>query len=316
MVISLAYSADALQELNYISGSTQLFANSGMPIYSYGPGISTRIISRNGVYLLVINVYGPSFEDADFDDEIAAVDSRVNLHRLGRFEIPDVSNQFSLSGSELYIEGSGLKNVIFGYDRDDNFRMAAIPAVYKAERFSGSNPVWSFEAQKVSNVVKLNWQLSAAVSVMELQKSFDGKNWENVNGNVVQQGLMYAFEDLNPIGELVFEGAGLINYRLLVSDDLGKTYYSAVKQLNYQKGIEMVTYPNPVVEELHIRFVDGDLSDFQVQLFNGSGQLVSQVYGIRQQQMELDVRNLPAGQYIVRVLAGAEVGIGRVMVQK
>jgi len=316
LVIALAYSPDALQVLNYIPSSTQFFANSGLPVYNYESGISTRIISRNGVYHLIINVFGPSFEDHNFDDDVAAIDVRENLHRLGRFAIPGVSSQFSLAGSSLYIDGIGLKNAIYGYDVNDNFRMSAVVASYKAEAFVASNPVWSFEAQKLSSSVKLNWQLSAEVGVMESQKSFDGKNWEAIAGIAVQQGEVYMVEDLNPVGARVFEGAGLINYRLMVQGDDGKFYYSAVQQLNYQKGISMVTFPNPVVEQLNIRFNDGELSDFQVQIFSSEGQLAGQAFGSRQQQMQLDMSSLPAGQYIVRVLAGAEVGVGRVIVQK
>jgi len=316
VVISLDYTADAIQELNYVSGSTQLFANSGMPIYNYGSGIATRIITRNGVYQLVINVFGPSFNDQDFDDDVAAIDTRVNLHRLGRFVIPGVSNQFSLSGSSLYIQGSGLKNAIFAYDPNDNFMLRSVEAAYHNENQAGSNPVWSFDLQKSSIGVKLNWQLAAEVASMELQKSFDGKSWDAVSGAAVQQGDAYEFEDQNPTGNWVIAGANLINYRLLVKDQDGKSYYSAVKQLNYLKGISMVTFPNPVVDELQIRFNDGELTDFQVQVFSGDGQLVSQSAGSRQQLVQLDMSSLPAGQYIVRVLAGTEVGVGRVIVQK
>jgi len=315
IVISLNYSADAVAELNYLAGSCQFFSNNGLPINNYGSGISSNVVLRNGVYQLVINIYGPSFDESDFNNELAAIDARVNFHRLGRFVIPHVSNQFNLAGSALYLQGSGLKTAVYAYDQEDNFKLKAVAVSFSFVQNINSNPVWVFEAQKLGSSVKLNWQLAGDVASMELQKSFDGKNWESVNGAIVQNELGFVSEDLNPAGARVFDGANLIWYRLAVKGNDGKLYFSGVEQLSYIKGISMVTFPNPVLNELRIRFNDGELSDFQVQIFGVNGQLVAQSFGSHQQEVQLDLSSLPAGQYILRVSAGAEAGVGRIIVQ-
>lgn len=316
LVITLGYAADAVQELNYVAGSSRLFSNSGLPIYSYGQAISSKLISRNGVYQLVVNVYGPSFDEQDFDDEVAAIDGSVNMHRLGRFFIPNVSNQFNLAGSALYVQGVGLKSAVYSYDKQDNFNLKAVGLLYSSEQSFSVNPVSSFDAQRLSGGIRLSWQLAAAVQAVEIQKSFDGKNWEEVNVQPIQIADGFSAEDMNPSGARVFDGLNQIGYRLMVNSEDGKVYYSSVKHLNYQKGISMVAFPNPAVDELRIRFNDGELVDFQVQIFDARGQLVNQLFGSHQAELQLDLYSLPAGQYVIRVLAGAEMGVSRVMVQK
>lgn len=316
LVISLGYAADAVHEMNYVAGSSQLFSNSGLPIYNYGQGISSKLIARNGVYQLVINVYGPSFDAQDFDDEVAAIDGSVNLHRLGRFVISNVSNQFNLLGSVLYVQGSGIKSAVYSYDKVDDFKLKAVGLLFSAEQHFSANPVWSFDAQRMSSGIRLNWQLSSAVASIEIQKSFDGRSWEKVNAQQLELEDGFVAEDLNPSGARVLQGMNLISYRLLIHGEDGKMYYSGVKQLNYQKGISMVAFPNPVIDELRIRFNDGELSDFQVQIFDAQGQLVNQLLGSPSQEIQLDLSMLPSGHYVVRVLAGAEMGVSRIMVQK
>jgi hypothetical protein len=214
------------------------------------------------------------------------------------------------------VQGSGLKSAVYSYDRLDNFKLKAVGLLFSSEQYFSANPVWSFDAQRLGSGISLNWELAGEVKSMGIQKSFDGKGWEDISLPFNQQVNGYSAEDLNPVGARIADGLNLISYRLVVEAADGKMYYSAVKQLNYQRGISMVAFPNPAVDELRIRFNDGELSDFQIQIFDAMGQMVSQQIGSHLQEMQLDLMNLPSGHYLVRVLAGAEVGVSRILVQK
>lgn len=316
IVIALNEHSEPVSMISYLQGSSQLFANTGVPVYNYGSGIASKILFRNGINQLVINVYGPSFDEEDFNDEVAAIDARENLHRLGRFAISGVSRDFNLNGSSLYLQGSGVKHAVFGFDQADNFKLKAVQSFYSVDQQTSSNPVWSFEAHKKNGYVLLNWSLSGEVAEMGIEKSFDGKNWSAVNGAISQSELGFVVEDLNPAESRLLDVSNLISYRLSVRGEDGKSYFSSVKQVNYVKGISMLAYPNPVLDELHIRFDDGVLSDFQVQIISANGQLISQSAGSHLQVVQMDLRSLANGNYIVRVVAGSEIGISRIVVQK
>ena len=58
-------------------------------------------------------------------------------------------------------------------------------------------------------------------------------------------------------------------------------------------------YPSPASEQLTIRFANAEESS-TLRLFNMTGQLLRQINSQQQQQVVLDVANLPAGTYLLQ----------------
>lgn len=71
---------------------------------------------------------------------------------------------------------------------------------------------------------------------------------------------------------------------------------------NSNQPFELTVYPNPVADRLQVRLVDGRAKSTPVQLLDFNGRLVSStVLNEGAASAEVDMSQLPAGQYLVRV---------------
>lgn len=163
----------------------------------------------------------------------------------------------------------------------------------------GPNPVSliSFDATREAQTAVLTWATAEEINSdrFEVEHSLNGKNWQMI-GKVAAGGnssdkQWYSFTDVNPAN-----GANL--YRLRMVDRDGTFDYSRVKSLEFDISIETALYPNPVAERLLLK--TDDLAKIsRVQLFNAVG--IAVIQSDRVTSAGLDVRNLPAGLYVVKV---------------
>jgi hypothetical protein len=75
-------------------------------------------------------------------------------------------------------------------------------------------------------------------------------------------------------------------------------------------------YPNPATDGIRIEFNQAGLSDTDIQVINGSGQVVTSCRQSGQpgvQQVSIPVKSLTPGIYFVRLISGSKVSVGKFM---
>ncbi|MDQ6482134.1 T9SS type A sorting domain-containing protein [Dyadobacter sp. LHD-138] len=157
-----------------------------------------------------------------------------------------------------------------------------------------------FNAAKEERVASLKWGTTEEVNNrgFEIQRSADARAWhtlgfvENQTGGNSKGALSYNFTDATPL-------AGTNYYRLKQIDWDDAFRYSSIAAVKFEsdKG-SLFVYPNPVV--------NGSLSlnlprsgSHKVSVLNISG---LEVLSLRNSGVTLDVKSLPAGVYVLKVV--------------
>ncbi len=150
-----------------------------------------------------------------------------------------------------------------------------------------------FAAVKESGSVKLIWSTSEETnsSHFEIGRSSDGKNWSTL-GRVEANGeskqvIDYSYTDAQPLAAM--------NYYRLKMVDFDETFtYSRIREAAFGEEMEMVLYPNPVQNELYIKGKSGSSAE----VWDAAGRLRLRATF---DNGRLDVQNLPAGTYHLRI---------------
>jgi len=158
---------------------------------------------------------------------------------------------------------------------------------------------------------KLQWSTSSELNASHfvIQRSADGKDFKDVailftegNSSLVRN---YHYSDL------VTNIQPLLYYRLKMVDLDGAFTYSATKVLKVRESgneIKVLTYPNPVVSDLHITLpLVWQQQRIYVQISNREGQVIFNREISRASQTEsISIAQLPKGLYLVRLSDGKE----------
>ena len=152
-----------------------------------------------------------------------------------------------------------------------------------------------FNAYTEGNHTELTWQTATEKNNegFEIHRSTDGKEWQTigfVQGNsTTQEEQSYTFTDEAPIN-------GTNYYRLKQVDFDGQFEYSSI--INVQLAMnndKIAIFPNPVEDKLTITGGEGIAT-----IYNVLGQPVRE-FSINNDQLSIDVKDLPKGQYILRI---------------
>jgi IgA Peptidase M64/Secretion system C-terminal sorting domain len=166
----------------------------------------------------------------------------------------------------------------------------------------GSLPLeWlNFEAKKEENHAILTWQTAQEqhVNHFEIQKSFDGKNFQAI-GQVKAKNVLtkndYRFTDNSPL-------RGATYYRLQQFDDDGNTTFSPVRTLDKSDKFYYKISPNPASDFVEITGNTDYKSNMKIEMYNEIG---AKVYDFDLKNVEnayqhtIPLSNLPNGVYIV-----------------
>ncbi len=179
----------------------------------------------------------------------------------------------------------------------------------------------SFAAIINQGNVDLNWVTTAELSLshFSIEKSLDGNNFFNA-GKVFASGTTaetknYSFTDT----EFSSAGAEVVYYRLRSVDMDGKSELSLVRTVRLSKkseqAIKIVTYPNPVTNELRISIPEkwqGQKIVYEV--INNNGQPAIKLITDNSSQIEnLQVNTMAPGFYIVRVTCNGQVAYQKII---
>jgi hypothetical protein len=153
----------------------------------------------------------------------------------------------------------------------------------------------SFDAVKRNTAVQLNWatSLETGTTIFDIERSSDAINWSNlatVPAYNTSNGAAYRHTDNKP---------GAINfYRLKITEDYGKIYYSDIKKVSFTGKDLFTVSPSPAHDFIQINFPQKIKAN--IQLINAAGVIVKQTGTINVQSTFIDVSDLPAGIYLVK----------------
>ncbi|UBM60936.1 T9SS type A sorting domain-containing protein [Marinilongibacter aquaticus] len=154
-----------------------------------------------------------------------------------------------------------------------------------------------FTASKEGSIALLRWGTAEEVNVdrFEILQSLDAKNWKSI-ASVAALGESttdhwYSFNDANPAN-------GTNYYRIKSVDRDGATDFSYIQSLEFEIANAASFYPNPVAETLKLK--GENLANVsKVTVLNMMGGTLVETDKIS--ASGIDVRQLPAGSYIVRL---------------
>jgi hypothetical protein len=168
----------------------------------------------------------------------------------------------------------------------------------------------TFEAERTSpDMVLLNWSTASEINnkgfhlerMLENEAEFTSIDWIDGNGTTVTE-IEYKFSDPNSY-------TGLSYYRLKQVDFDGSISYSEIRAVEgtiSNKFIDVTIFPNPVEQELNIRFdeLNEVVENAQLKILSASGQVLYQTT-IDVQSYQLFVLNevglLPPAMYVLSI---------------
>ena len=172
----------------------------------------------------------------------------------------------------------------------------------------------SFTAVLTNDEVKLNWSTSAEINnaVFTIQKSKDESGWENlleVPGHGTSSTIQFYSANDPQLS------TGITYYRLKQTDLDGKESYSPIVSVkNTEDGSGISVYPNPVSNQLNIRFPS--FGNYQIVVAGISGQAVHNSVSVSGSDFSLDVSQLKTGIYFVHILHDGQSETKKIMIYR
>jgi hypothetical protein len=188
------------------------------------------------------------------------------------------------------------------------------------KNFAYSSPIISLPVKLLSftaalnqaqNKVDLKWSTASEMNVSHfvIEKSYDGKNFNDAGvmfayGNTTEK-MDYSYPDK------ISGTQQVIYYRLRSVDNDSKTQLSEIRVVRIAKQDEMlklVTYPNPVTNELRVSVPSAwQGKAIVLELFNQSGQRMKAIStGSASQTETITVGDLTQGLYLLKASNGEE----------
>ncbi len=170
--------------------------------------------------------------------------------------------------------------------------------------------------------VELKWTTATEINVSHftVERSTDGTNFNDA-------GMVFAYGNTNTNSNYVLSDnisnlqSSIIYYRLRSVDIDGKSEYSDTRIIRINKQTEnkvtLVTYPNPVTNELRIT-IPANWQNKKVvyEVFNANGQTARKIEATASSQTEtVNVSNLNSGLYIVKVTCEGQTAQQKIVKQ-
>jgi Secretion system C-terminal sorting domain len=160
----------------------------------------------------------------------------------------------------------------------------------------------SFDIKKDDSKVAVHWQTSSETNndYFTIERSSDGSDFSSI-GMVDGAGdsnteLSYSYTDTNPL-------SGINYYRIKQTDFDGKYSYTDIRSVRFDDAAR--TQVSPLVTE-GILYINSALQEYTATIINAAGQTVKR-FGTLSLQQTIDINDLHAGLYFVRVNSGTTV---------
>jgi hypothetical protein len=165
----------------------------------------------------------------------------------------------------------------------------------------------SFTAEKAGsgkNLLKWSTAGESDIDSYQVQHSNDGSHFTDIAGAAIEGSNVsttsyYSFTDVAPFDKLNY-------YRLKINDRVATVKYSPNAVVNNSQSRtsgSISIFPNPAVNYLNIQTVAGQKGKAAVSIISAAGQIVYKSdYTIANESIiNLNVKNLSAGNYVVRI---------------
>jgi autotransporter-associated beta strand protein len=172
----------------------------------------------------------------------------------------------------------------------------------------------NFKANPLNKEVLLTWRTASERnnSHFSIEKSTDGQRFQAI-GQVSGKGTTYEMTDYRFTDTA--PAAGLNYYRLKQVDFDGGYSYSPIVSVRFGKVPVIQVYPNPAREEITLLLPEDAGEESLIQLFDQHGRLVKTfISDINIPETKLNIRDLPAGSYVLKVQTGRAFESRRVVV--
>ena len=157
----------------------------------------------------------------------------------------------------------------------------------------------SFTAIKLDETALLEWQTASETNNEKfvIERSINGVDFERI-GEVMGAGNSTHINNYEFIDDAPENG---INYYRLKQVDFDSTFeYSEIRSLNFEQGLDIKVYPNPVSNHLTIESGFGK-GQAVVQIHDMQGKRVSMQYLMMKPVIELPMHELSKGTYILSI---------------
>jgi hypothetical protein len=218
----------------------------------------------------------------------------------GQYEI----DNFNSSNLSVWFNTEGQTGFSFNYSWINQAGLQSNVAPYTVNA-TGPLAILPVELTAFDVIVKdrnviLNWATASEKNNdrFEIERSIDGINFERI-GSVKGNGTtsipqVYTFTDLNP-------GAGQFYYRLKQVDYDGQFEYSQIKFAEITADISIKVFPNPASNYISIQINNDRNSNSKgmLVLYNTAGAIMHSDNIVGSVQKQLDVSQLPTGNYLL-----------------
>jgi hypothetical protein len=158
-----------------------------------------------------------------------------------------------------------------------------------------------FDANCNDKGTALEWITSQEINSKnyEVEKSFDGANWKSI-ATIKAAGNSSTDQVYNYL-DLI---SGAANYRIKQIDMDGRFTYTNIKSTNCTpKNIDIAIYPVPAKDKLNVAISANKNINTQFIIYDATGRMVKQLSEkiiVGNNALQIDLTNLPNGQYILR----------------
>lgn len=163
------------------------------------------------------------------------------------------------------------------------------------------NASWVLKGKKAK--IDFITDKESGINNYTIQKSTDGINYHTIAVLQAQNTSgrqYYNYIDDNAVSNRQY-------YRLKITGLNGIVQFSNAALLGNNIDAQVLIFPNPVVEKLHVILNDNDAA-INVQIVNMAGQTIKKLYNLTpvNQNLILPVQNLPAGLYLLHIQVGSK----------
>ncbi|MCF0063211.1 T9SS type A sorting domain-containing protein [Dyadobacter chenwenxiniae] len=156
-----------------------------------------------------------------------------------------------------------------------------------------------FKAKKEGSAASLNWSTTyeSNSDYFNVEHSSNAKDWNTLSKITAanqSNGLKnYGFSHGSP-------AAGTNYYRLKMVDKDQSYAYSTIRELHFEQSYQIALYPNPAVDKVRISMDHWD-KIATVKLLGAQGNTLLE-FDKKPLSKEINIRNFPAGLYVVQLL--------------
>ena len=156
-----------------------------------------------------------------------------------------------------------------------------------------------FTAIADDNKVRLNWEAANEQDTRTylIEKSLTASNFTTLGTVICRQQTQSAYVDYDNA-----PSTGWNYYRLKIIEKSGSYFYSSIRPVKFDKGLEEVKiFPDPATEWLHIQLPSSYTNNVVLQLYSINGKLMSSMKPTIN-NVQLHVLPLAAGTYILHII--------------